>query len=191
MSLNLPKISLPEGYDKLLLHSCCAPCSCEIMSTLSFSEIDYSILFYNPNIDDKIEYEKRKLENMRFAEKLSVNFHDGDYDCSEWLTWVKGYENEPEKGLRCDRCFEFRLIGAAKFAKINNYKIFTSSLGISRWKNFEQVCSAGIKAASQFDDLVYWQYNWRKKGGSERMDSISKIENFYRQNYCGCKYSKR
>jgi len=191
MSSYLPTISLPEGYDKLLLHSCCAPCSCEIMNTLSFSGIDYSILFYNPNIDEKAEYEKRKFENMRFAEKLSVNFYDGDYEYSKWFNTIKGYENEPEKGARCSKCFEFRLLGAAKFAKINGFRIFTSSLGISRWKNFEQVCNAGVKAASQYDDLIYWQYNWRKKGGSERMDSISKEENFYRQNYCGCQYSKR
>jgi len=186
-----PIISPPIAEGQILLHSCCAPCVCEIMETLKRSNIDFTLFFYNPNIDTEDEYEKRKAENIRFAKKLNIPFADADYDNFNWLETIKGYETEPERGKRCTLCFEMRLIRTAQYAYNNGFNVFTSSLGISRWKDYEQVTQCGIKAAALFPNLTYWTYNWRKKGGADRMAQISKRENFYRQQYCGCVFSKK
>ena len=182
----------PNGFRKILLHSCCAPCSCEIMEILKENNIEYTVFFYNPNIDTEAEYNKRKDENKFFANKLKIPFIDGDYlsDTNKWVKSIAGFEGEPERGKRCSICFKMRLTAAAEFAHQNSFNVFTSSLGISRWKDFTEVCRCGIKAASKFPNVTYWSYNWRKKGGSERMSQISKRENFYRQTYCGCSFSK-
>ena len=102
--LERQKLSLPTGHDKLLLHSCCAPCSGEVMETLIESGIDFSIFFYNPNIHPVKEYLIRKEENIRFAEKHRIPFIDCDYDTDNWFARAKGMENEPEKGIRCTMC---------------------------------------------------------------------------------------
>jgi len=184
-------ISPFENKQRVLLHSCCAPCVCSIMETLKKSNIEYTVFFYNPNIDSKYEYQLRKKENIRYAKKINIPFIDADYDNLSWLKAIKGLEKEPERGKRCTVCFEFRLTKAAEFASKNNFRLFTSSLGISRWKDFKQVTECGASAASLFPSLKYWAYNWRKKSGSQRMEEISKEERFYKQNYCGCIFSKK
>lgn len=185
------KLELPAGHDKLLLHSCCAPCSGEIMEALSVSGIDYTIFFYNPNIHPQREYLIRKEENIRFAEKYQVPFVDADYDKDNWFERAKGMEHEPERGIRCTMCFDMRFERTALYAHENGFGIFATSLGISRWKDMQQVNGSGMRAASHYPGLVYWDYNWRKKGGSQRMVQISKREQFYQQEYCGCVYSLR
>jgi predicted adenine nucleotide alpha hydrolase (AANH) superfamily ATPase len=185
------KLKLPIVADKLLLHSCCAPCSGELMEALLFSGIKYSIYFYNPNIHPRQEYYLRKEENKRFARKHNIEFIDADYDRDRWFKLAKGMEYEPERGIRCTMCFDMRFEKTAQYAHENGYKIFTSSLGISRWKNMEQINACGIRAANRYTDVRYWDHNWRKKGGSVRMIKISKKENFYQQHYCGCIYSFR
>ena len=191
MSVKRPKLELPAGADKLLLHSCCAPCSGEVMEALSFSGIDYTIYFYNPNIHPKKEYDLRKDENKRFADKFKVECIDADYDRDEWFARAKGMEHSPERGIRCTMCFDMRFERTALYAHENNFSLFASSLGISRWKNFEQINDCGIRAASHYPALDYWTFNWRKDGGSSRMLEISKREEFYMQEYCGCVYSLR
>ncbi|MCU4480763.1 epoxyqueuosine reductase QueH [Acinetobacter ursingii] len=191
MSKSRIKLELPEQADKLLLHSCCAPCSGEVMETLLHSEIDYSIFFYNPNIHPVKEYLIRKEENIRFAEKHNIPFIDCDYDTDNWFQRAKGMENEPEKGIRCTMCFDMRFERTALYAHEHGFKIFSSSLGISRWKNMQQINDCGIRAASHYPDIQYWDYNWRKNGGATRMLEISKREEFYQQEYCGCVYSLR
>lgn len=188
--METPALVLPAKTKKLLLHSCCAPCSGEIIKRLISSNITFSILFYNPNIDTENEYLKRKNEVMRFANKMSVSFFDFDYDNSEWVRRIISLEQEPERGKRCTACFSLRLEMTALFANENKFDVFTTSLGISRWKDFKQVCLCGYVAAKKYPGLVFWDYNWRKNGGSDRMEEISKQENFYRQTYCGCIYSK-
>lgn len=185
------KLSPPNSGTRVLLHTCCAPCSGEIMQALLASNIKYSVFFYNPNIHPRKEYEIRKYENIRFAEKYNIPFFDGDYDVKHWFERIKGLEHEPERGKRCTACFDMRLERAALFAHENEFRVFTSSLGISRWKNMAQVNDCGKRAATRYPDLIYWDYNWRKKGGSQRMVKITKQENFYRQDYCGCIYSLR
>jgi len=184
-------LQLPNNAKKLLLHSCCAPCSGEVMQRLLDSKIDYTIYFYNPNIHPIEEYEIRKNENIRFAEKHNVPFVDGDYDRDEWFKRAKGMEFEPERGIRCTMCFDMRFERTALYAHEHGFSIFCSSLGISRWKNMEQINDSGTRAASHYPDMTYWTFNWRKEGGSQRMIEISKQENFYQQEYCGCVYSLR
>jgi len=183
-------LKLPEGKNKLLLHSCCAPCSVDLMEGLLKSSINYTIFFYNPNIHPQKEYELRKNENKRFADKHNIEFIDADYDRDRWFMLAKGMENEPERGIRCSMCFDMRFYYTAKYAVQNGFDIYTSSLGISRWKDMNQINASGIKAGNHFN-LPYWTYNWRKEGGSARMISLSKQENFYQQQYCGCAYSLR
>ena len=144
--IDRPVLVPPGGHKKVLLHSCCAPCSGEVMEAMLASGIDYTIYFYNPNIHPLKEYELRKNENIAFAEKHGVPFIDADYDVDNWFERAKGMEYEPERGIR---------------------------------------------AAAKYPGIVYWDYNWRKGGGSARMIEISKREHFYQQEYCGCAYSLR
>jgi len=189
--LERPILTLPEGGNKLLLHSCCAPCSGEVMEALLASNIDFSIFFYNPNIHPVQEYEIRKQENIRFAEKHNIPFIDADYDKDNWFERIKGMEWEPERGKRCTACFDMRFERTALYAHEHGFPIISSSLGISRWKNMEQINDSGVRAASRYDGVTYWTYNWRKGGGAARMYEIAKDEGFYKQEYCGCVYSLR
>ncbi|PHM49227.1 epoxyqueuosine reductase QueH [Xenorhabdus miraniensis] len=193
MSLNYERnpLPLPNGHNKVLLHSCCAPCSGEVMEAMLASGIDFTIFFYNPNIHPLKEYELRKDENIRFAEQMGIPFIDADYDRDNWFERAKGMENEPERGIRCTMCFDMRFERTALYAHENGFSVITSSLGISRWKNMQQINECGVRAASHYPDLMYWEYNWRKGGGSSRMIEISKREEFYQQEYCGCIYSLR
>lgn len=185
------KLELPNNETKLLLHSCCAPCSGEVMERLLESGIDYTIFFYNPNIHPVKEYEIRKNENIRFATQHNVPFVDGDYDRDEWFRRAKGMELEPERGIRCTMCFDMRFVRTALYAHEHGFNVISSSLGISRWKDMNQINDCGIRAAAPYPNMTYWTYNWRKEGGSQNMIAISKRENFYQQEYCGCAYSLR
>lgn len=185
------QLELPNGADKLLLHSCCAPCSGEVMEALISSKINFSIFFYNPNIHPVQEYEIRKSENITFAKKHNIPFIDADYDKDNWFSRAKGLEWEPERGKRCTMCFDMRFERTALYAHEHGFPVISSSLGISRWKDMNQINDCGIRAASKYPQLEYWTYNWRKGGGAERMYEIAKREEFYKQEYCGCVYSLR
>ena len=186
-----PKLEMPGNEKKLLLHSCCAPCAGEIMEAVAASDIQTTVYFYNPNIHPKEEYEIRKVENKRFCDKLGFDFVDADYDKENWFERIKGLENEPERGKRCTQCFDMRFERSALYAHENNFKVYGTTLGISRWKNMEQINDCGTRAAAKYPDLTYWTYNWRKNGGAARMYEIAKKESFYKQEYCGCVYSLR
>ena len=185
------QLELPNGANKLLLHSCCAPCSGEVMEALISSNIDFSIFFYNPNIHPVQEYEIRKQENVRFAEKHNIPIIDADYDKDNWFARAKGMEWEPERGKRCSMCFDMRFERTALYAHEHGFPVISSSLGISRWKDMNQINESGLRAASHYPDIEYWTYNWRKNGGAARMYEIAKREAFYKQEYCGCVYSLR
>jgi len=184
-------LPLPGGHNKVLLHSCCAPCSGEVMEAMLASGIDYTIFFYNPNIHPLKEYELRKEENIRFAEQSGVPFVDADYDKDNWFERARGMEWEPERGVRCTMCFDMRFERTALYAHEHGFPVITSSLGISRWKDMKQINDCGVRAAAYYPDMLYWEFNWRKGGGSSRMIEISKRERFYQQEYCGCIYSLR
>jgi epoxyqueuosine reductase len=185
------KLVLPNNAEKLLLHSCCAPCAGDLMERFVESSIDFTIYFYNPNIHPQQEYELRKDENKRFADKFNIPFIDADYDSERWFGSAKGMENEPERGRRCTMCFDMRFLRTAQYAHAHGFPVVTSSLGISRWKDMTQINDCGQRAVAAYPELTYWTFNWRKQGGSQRMIDISKRETFYQQEYCGCVYSLR
>lgn len=190
-NISIQEFEVPSNDNTVLMHSCCAPCSGPLMEKMVKAGINLTIFFYNPNIHPKKEYEIRKNENIRFAKKLGISFIDADYDVQNWFARARGMEHEPERGIRCSMCFDMRFIRTALYAYENNFKVITSSLGISRWKDMDQINKSGIKAASHYPDITYWTYNWRKDGGSARMYELAKDENFYKQEYCGCIYSLR
>lgn len=148
------------------------------------------VYFYNPNIFPAEEY-NRRLE----AEKILCAYHDveliiGDYNPDVYYEYVKGLENEPEKGARCDKCFELRLHSAALKAKELGIENFTTSMVISPHKNFEKLTTIGNLIAQELG-LVYISENFRKKDGFLKTNQISKSLNLYRQNYCGCKFAQK
>jgi len=187
----IPTLKLAAGKERLLMHSCCAPCSGDIMERLLQSGINYTLFFYNPNIHPLKEYELRKDENKRFADKHQIPFIDADYDRDEWFKRARGMEWEPERGIRCTMCFDMRFERTALYAHEHGFAVITSSLGISRWKNMDQINDCGMRAAAKYPGLSYWTFNWRKNGGAARMIELSKREQFYQQEYCGCVYSLR
>ena len=186
-----PQLQTPNGEKKILMHSCCAPCSGEVMDAMVASGIETTIFFYNPNIHPRSEYELRKEENIRYAENLGMEFVDADYDTDNWFERVRGLEQEPERGARCTVCFDMRFERTALYAAENGFNLISSTLGISRWKNMDQINNSGSRAATRWDNMNYWTFNWRKQGGATRMIELSKREEFYQQEYCGCIYSLR
>jgi predicted adenine nucleotide alpha hydrolase (AANH) superfamily ATPase len=186
-----PKLNAPNGECRILMHSCCAPCSGEVMDAMAASGIETTIFFYNPNIHPRSEYELRKEENIRYAEKLGMEFVDADYDSDNWFERVRGLEQEPERGARCTVCFDMRFERTALYAAEHGFNLISSTLGISRWKNMDQINASGNRAAARWDGMNYWTFNWRKQGGAARMIELSKREEFYQQEYCGCIYSLR
>lgn len=191
-NFSISKNCIPESLmlhpSSLILHCCCAPCSGGIITALLEFGITPTVLFYNPNIHPEDEYLLRKRTLTAFLEKKHVPFFDSDYTPDLWFNTTAGMENEPQRGKRCSACFQMRLEYSAQFAKNNGFNIFTSSFGISRWKNMEQVNQAG-KIAGEKYGILYWDYNWRKNGGQDLMRETTRQEGFYEQKYCGCRYS--
>ena len=173
---------------KLLLHTCCAPCSGWIIQQLLAEKFDVTLFFYNPNIYPSKEYVRRKLEVMKFAQKLAVPFVEHDYDTALWHQCVRGLENEPERGKRCSICFFMRLFETAKYASTNKFDAFTTSLAMSRFKDAKQIAASGIRAAS-LNNVEYLQRNWRAQNGVQQANEFVSAEKFYRQRYCGCIFS--
>lgn len=184
-------ISVPGGHTKVLLHTCCAPCSSAIIECLLQHNITPTIFYCNPNIYPQEEYEIRKNECTRYAQSLGLDIIDADYNHEHWLNQIKGFENEPERGSRCMLCFKTRLRETAEFAHANGFKVITTTLASSRWKSLEQINAAGQWAVEPFDDVTWWDQNWRKGGLSERRIAIIKEYGFYNQQYCGCEFSMR
>ena len=183
------KFTAPQQEKRILLHTCCAPCACIIIESFIYSGFDFTVFFYNPNIHPKHEYELRKKYIKQFCEMKNVPFIDPGYDPQKWFKRIRGLENEPERGKRCTECFDIRLELAAVYAHESNFKVFTSSCGIARWKDMDQVNSCGLNAAAKYPGLTYWTQNCREQGGSQGMYTVSKKEGFYKQEYCGCLYS--
>lgn len=174
----------------LLLHSCCAPCSSYVIEYLH-DYFNITIIYYNPNIYPKEEYEKRKEEQIKFIKNYNdVIFMDCDYDNDKYNELVKGLESEPERGKRCDVCFKLRLEKTAIEAKNNNFDYFGTTLTVSPYKNSTLINDIGRELELKYN--IKWLYSDFKKGnGYKRSIELSKVYNLYRQNYCGCIHSKR
>ena len=184
-------VSPPEGADRVLLHTCCAPCSSAIIECMVRSGITPTIYYCNPNIYPEEEYLIRKNECSRYAESLGLDIVDADYDHAEWLEAVRGLEGEPERGGRCLQCFRFRLDKAAEYAEEHGFRVLTTTLASSRWKSLEQINEAGRRAVSGHPSVLWWDRNWRKGGLQERRGQIIREYGFYNQQYCGCEFSIR
>ncbi len=180
-----------NGETEVLLHVCCAPCSGAIIEKILHVGVKPTLYFYNPNIHPRDEYEIRKEEMKKFMERYNVLIYDGDYNTPTWFEKTKGLEQEPERGSRCDICFDMRLWETARFAHEKGFQLFSTTLGFSRHKDQAQVYGWGRKVSKEFENLEFWDANWRKNGGTTLADQVSKQEKFYRQQYCGCVYSKR
>jgi len=174
--------------EKILLHACCSICSGYPISYLKDMGFSPVVYFYNPNIFPELEYQKRLDAQKVLCEHFGCELIIGKYEPEVYYEYVKGYENEPEKGARCDKCFELRLRAAADLAKKLNINKFTTSMVISPHKNYEKLTLIGTKIAQEYG-LEYISTNFRKNDGFLKTNKISKSLNLYRQNYCGCKFA--
>lgn len=174
---------------KLLLHACCAPCSAYVIQLL---QKDYDVIgyFYNPNIHPEEEYQKRLAEEKKYFDKLNIELIEGLYDKERWFGLVKDHERDSERGERCWICYRLRLEQAGRFAKDNGYDVFTTTLSLSPHKDFAKIKQIGREIRSQYD-IKFLEQDFKKHDGFKRSLEISKCENFYRQNYCGCIYSMK
>ncbi len=183
--------STKEG-STLLLHACCAPCSSACLERLSnFFKI--TIIYYNPNITEEKEYLKRLEELRNFIQKIKVkypiNIIDTRYDPKEFFEISKGLEKEKERGKRCYKCYELRLEETAKVAKENNFDFFATTLTLSPYKKTDWLNEIGENLSNKYQ-TSYLYSDFKKKNGYKRSIELSKEYNLYRQDYCGCIYSK-
>ena len=174
---------------EILLHACCGICSGFPISLLKDMEFSPVVYFYNPNIYPLEEYEKRLEAQKKICAHFDCKLIIGEYEPEVYYDYVKGLEDEPEKGARCDKCFRLRLEAAAKLAKELDINLFTTSMVISPHKNYEKLTFIGVEIAKAYG-LEYFSYNFRKNDGFLKTNNISKELNLYRQNYCGCKFAK-
>lgn len=173
---------------KLLLHICCAPCSSGVVPELK-EGYQVTGFFYNPNIDDSYEYELRRDEMEKFAEVLGIPLIEGSYDVEKWREAIRGLEDEPERGRRCEICFRMRLLETARIADREGFDLFCTTLTLSPLKNAGMVNRAGNEVQENFNSS-YLPSDFKKKDGYKKSLERSKEHNLYRQNYCGCNFSK-
>lgn len=175
--------------EKLLLHVCCAPCAIYPLDQLA-EKYELTIFFYDPNIHPRKEYNQRLEEIKKYAKKKNIAIEEGDYDTAEWFSKTKGMENEPERGKRCDTCFDMRLSKTAAKASVEKYDIWATALTISPHKDAAKINIIGKKLSQTFG-VDFLTSDWKKKDGFKIATQMSKDEGFYRQDYCGCVYSKK
>ncbi len=173
---------------KLILMSCCAPCSCGAIKQLKDGEIenidDFIVMFFNPNIFPETEYQKRLAEQIKYCESLGVKYIVGDYNHDDWKNHVKGLETEPERGARCSKCFAYRFCYAREYAIKNGYNAIASVFGVSRHKDQSQVDNSANESCGE---IKYLPIKWNE----QLRQQINHESDFYRQNYCGCEFSIR
>ncbi|MBE6151830.1 MAG: epoxyqueuosine reductase QueH [Firmicutes bacterium] len=187
--INKEKGNIP----KLLLHTCCAPCSSYVLEYLS-NYFEITILYYNPNISPEEEYYKRLNEQKRLINELKltnpVYLLECNYDNNKFEELSQGLEEEPERGARCLKCYRLRLEETARIAKLNDFDYFGTSLSVSPYKSSDVLNKIG-EELSDIYGISYLYSDFKKKEGYKRSIELSKIYNLYRQDYCGCKYSKK
>lgn len=176
----------------LFLHSCCAPCSSYVLEYLS-QYFSITVFFYNPNIFPQDEYAKRVQEIRRLIGEMEfihpVKLIEGKYDPQEFFTMAKGLEQIPEGGERCFKCYRLRMEEAARLAKEGSYDYFTTTLSISPLKNAAKINEIGEDLEKQYQ-VTHLPSDFKKKNGYKRSIELSHEHNLYRQNYCGCVYSR-
>lgn len=175
--------------EKLLLHSCCGPCSSSVLERL-VPEYDVTLVYYNPNIYPMQEYEKRKAEQIRLLSQVypQVKYLDCDYDYLKFLECVKGFECQKEGGSRCEKCFSLRLDYVAKKCAELGFDRFGTTLSVSPYKNAKLLNEIGIALAEKYA-VGYLVADFKKQNGYLRSIELSKKYELYRQHYCGCEFS--
>ena len=181
-------ISNLDSNNKLLLHSCCGPCSTAVIERLK-DYFDITVLYYNPNIEPLDEYLKRKEEQLKVLKEYNIKFKDIDYLNEEYRKKVVGYETEPENGARCHICYELRLEKTAILAKENSFNYFATTLTVSPYKNAKVINDIVLKLQNKYD-VKYLLSDFKKEDGYKKSIELSKKYNLYRQDYCGCLFSK-
>ncbi len=185
--------SLGEKTPRLLLHCCCAPCSSYCLEYLS-GHFDITLFYYNPNISPEKEFEKRAAELTRLSEvfpaKNKIEVVIPEYDPAEFFDAVKGVETVPEGGERCFRCYRLRLLRAARYASEHEYDYFCSTLSISPWKNAAKLNEIGEELSGEYS-VAHLPNDFKKKNGFKRSVELSEQYGLYRQDYCGCVFSKK
>lgn len=188
----LIKLKKEERVPTLLLHCCCAPCSSYVLEYLS-EYFKITVFFYNPNIDPESEYTKRILELQRLIDSMNlkhpVSFIAGQYDSERFYEMAKGLETVKEGGERCFKCYELRLREAAEIAKEGEFEYFTTTLSISPHKNAQKLNEIGQRLGEEYG-IEYLLSDFKKKNGYKRSIELSEEYGLYRQNYCGCVFSK-
>ncbi len=186
----IQEISSQNGKPSLLLHSCCGPCSSYVLEYLS-QYFRITVLYYNPNIDTEEEHALRTAEQSALIEKmgLEIAFIPTSYQPEVYYDAVKGLEHHREGGARCHKCYRLRLEEAAKYAKASGFDFFTTTLSISPMKDAVALNNIGIALEKEYG-VRYLQSDFKKKGGYQRSVMLSKEYNMYRQDYCGCVFSK-
>ena len=178
---------------RLFLHACCAPCSSYVLEYLS-RFFSVTVFFYNPNISPKEEYEKRVAEIRRLISEMKflhpVALVEGEYRPEDFYVMAKGMEDVPEGGERCFKCYRLRMEAAAKLAQEGGYDYFTTTLSISPLKNAQKLNEIGIRLGEEYG-VPYLKSDFKKKNGYKRSVELSAQHHLYRQNYCGCVFSKR
>lgn len=186
------KIEGENTTKSLLLHSCCAPCSSYVLSYLN-KYFKITVFYYNPNITNKEEYLKRKQEQIRLISELpainKINILDADYNPEKFFEISKGLEDCREGGERCFKCYKLRLEATAKAAKENNFDYFCTTLTISPLKNAQKINEIGHMLGDEYQ-IPFLPSDFKKKEGFKKSIDLSSQYNLYRQNYCGCIYSK-
>lgn len=181
------------GRKKLLLHSCCAPCSTSCIERLT-NYFDITILYYNPNIEPKEEYEKRKKYQIKLIKEFNpvnkLEFMDCDYDNEIYRDYIKGLEMEPEGGARCNKCYFLRMEYVCKKAKELGYDYFGTTLTVSPYKHSKTINEIGEFLEKKYN-INYLYSDFKKQEGYKRSIELAKEYDLYRQDYCGCLFTKR
>ena len=178
---------------RILLHSCCGPCSTAVIERLA-PDYDITILYYNPNIYPEEEYLKRKQEQLRYIDiyngghEEKIKFIDHDYDSETYLAAVQGLEQEREGGARCEKCFRLRLKETASIARQEGFDLFGTTLTVSPHKNSALISQVGLEIENEIGEK-YLDANFKKQDGYKRSVELAKENGLYRQNYCGCKFA--
>ncbi len=186
------RLAAENRKEKLLLHACCAPCSSYVLEYLT-AFFDITVFYCNPNITDKEEYEHRLAELYKLCDRApfckEVRIVDDGYAPDMFLKTINGLEGEPEGGRRCDRCFALRLLRTADYAKENGFPLFATTLTVSPHKNARLINEIGA-AESERSGVSYLPSDFKKKGGYQRSIVLSREYDLYRQQFCGCDFSK-
>ncbi len=180
-----------KGKPRLLLHACCGVCSSYVLEYLS-KYFEITVLYYNPNIYPRAEYDKRLLNQKKIIDEMvpQVKLKTVTYDENEFLDYVNGLEGEPEGGVRCTKCFILRMEKTAVIAKEENYDYFCTTLSVSPYKDSQRLNKIGKYLEEKYD-VKYLYSDFKKKNGYKRSNELAREYDIYRQDYCGCRYSIR